>query len=47
MNKYAIYNETGNWLFDIHADSEDEAVAQAKKADQTAYKARLVAMDKP
>lgn len=42
MNKYAIYDQKGNWLYDIHADSPDEAIAEAKKSNRAAYRAELV-----
>lgn len=45
MNKYAIYDYQGTYLFDIHASSVDEALAEAKKSSRDAWKATLIALD--
>ena len=42
MNTYSIYADDGTYLFDIHADSEIEAIAEAKKSDKRAYDAEYV-----
>lgn len=42
MNKYAIYDEHGSWITDIHAESEDEALLEAKKFSRLAFTAKLI-----
>lgn len=45
MNKYAISDYNGNYLFDIQASSSDEALAQAKISNKDAWVAKLIALD--
>lgn len=42
MTKYAIYDDGGIFLFDLHADSKDEAIAQAKRYNPKAYQAKVL-----
>ena len=43
MNKYAIKDYEGRWLFDIQADSQGDAVYKAKQQNPDANSAELVA----
>ncbi len=44
MNKYAVYDENNDWMFNIEADSEVEAVKIAKAEDARAYHAELISL---
>lgn len=42
MKKWAIYDDKGNWLFNVHAETEQLALNQASESDNSAVKAELV-----
>ena len=44
--KFAICSFYGDWLYNVEAESKDEALAKAKETDPKANSAQLVAEDK-
>ena len=45
MNKYAVYDQYHNWLFDIHAVNATDAFALAKERDAKACGVELIHAD--
>lgn len=46
MNKYSIFDDRGVLLFDLHAESITDALAQARAIDRRSFKALLVFKEK-
>lgn len=42
MRSWAIYDRGGKFLFNITADTADEALAYARKTERNAWRAELV-----